>query len=313
MKANVRPSKPRTSGLSWYLAAAVLWAGGLVAYPWIFTGFLVKTAYVWADIGHVAYVTCLLATACFFAGLGGSITGLPQGILLGSRNTYSLSRLQVTLWTWVILSALLAVVAARSWGFGGAGISTALMVDIPPAVLSVMGISLSSGVIAPSILAVRSQSGDDPGATTVSRNAPGRATVQGSIVFRPSRQHAQVKDLFRGDDEASAGQIDIGKVQNLMITVLLVAYYAVVAFNLFSNAHDFTACAASKICTTLPDFGSQAVILLLISHGGYLAYKAVPKPDPNTLLTASPGPAPLSARQGAAPVAGGPPPSPGIR
>jgi hypothetical protein len=69
--------------------------------------------------------------------IGYGITGVPLGFLIDPRNKMSLSRLQLILWTIVVLPAFLA---AAVFNFG-AGVEDPLNITVPPEVWGLLGIS----------------------------------------------------------------------------------------------------------------------------------------------------------------------------
>jgi hypothetical protein len=62
------------------------------------------------------------------------------------------------------------------------------------------------------------------------------------------------------------------KVQQLLITLLLLGAYAGIMISAIVNKENFDA---------LPSLSASFVGLLAISHAGYLTYKAMPKPAPD--------------------------------
>ena len=83
------------------------------------------------------------------------------------------------------------------------------------------------------------------------------------------------------------GRVDLSKVQQALLTVIIISIY------IAATIEGFTRGVAVE---RLPPLGPDAVRLLAISHAGYLAYRAVPKPDAADADPAS------GARPAAAPV-----------
>ncbi len=288
-----------------YVLCAAISLVTLVIIPW--------TTFPWpktaiannAIVGPVrlaVFSGALIAIASFLAGLGLDISRTPLGVLKSSRNTYSLSRLQMVLWTWLVLSALIAAAVSRAWGIGGIGdISTALAIKIPGNLLVAMGISYFTGFAAPAALALKSQ--PDTTASPAQLNLAAsrleeRISATGSIIHRPSSSPARMSDLVQGDELANAGIIDVSKVQQLLITLLLVAIYLAMLCGVFYNG-PFTATEAGKELTPLPDFSKDFLTLLTLSHAGYLGYKMAPKPAGGTSAVNSPTRRPLPPDSGA--------------
>jgi hypothetical protein len=224
----------------------------------------------------VAFVGALGGTLLILIGIGVDVSESWLGVLESGRNTYSLSRLQMALWTWLVLSALFAAAACRAWGLGGGNLNTALDVDINSQIFEVMGLSFFTGAAVPALLALKSQGGSDPNAAaSVSAKTGETMQVQGQVIVRPDSSDPKLGDLVQGDDVGSAGVVDLSKVQQLLITLLLVGTYAAMLFGLFA---DGPFVGPNSRHTVLPPFPDNFVGLLALSHGGYLAYKALPKP-----------------------------------
>jgi hypothetical protein len=71
-----------------------------------------------------------------------------------------------------------------------------------------------------------------------------------------------------GEELGNAGSPDLGKIQQLLVTLLLLGIYTAYVYALFAGT-------AEKI-THLPLLDPSFVWLMGISHASYLAYKAAP-------------------------------------
>ncbi len=194
-------------------------------------------------------LTWLIIVALFLAFLfvvGHGITGRLQGLLIDERNKMSLSRLQLVLWTLVILSGLLTV-ALSNIGRGGA---MPLAIVIPTQVWVLMGISTTSLVGSPLLKSNK--------------------MAAGKIKVRQDLNDAEVADLFRGEENSNCNTLDLAKVQMFFFTLVLVLAYAVLLGSLFVHT--------TGPIAGLPDIDPSMTTLLGISHAGYLANKAVPHP-----------------------------------
>jgi len=225
----------------------------------------------------VVMAASILALAVLLEAVGRQITGRPLGIFLSGRNTYSLSRLQMAIWTVVMLGGILAIAICKAW----ISARDALTMDIGGDVYAVMGISYATGAVVPGLLSLKAAtpSTDDQRAGAADRSGD-VVTGAGQRFERMPGMPALLSDLVKGDDLATAGTVDISKVQQLLITIGLVGFYIVLLIDRAMRL-DFHG---------LPEFPSQFVNLLLVSHGGYLAYKAVPQ-TPATPPAASAPPA----------------------
>ena len=180
-------------------------------------------------------------------------------------------------WTIIVFGSLLA---AAEWNlFAAGGTPDALGVTIPPTVLAALGISMFSAVAAPAILSVKSVNSPDVTGTqmadaTVRAKAmtgrPAELRNSNQVAGNLSPAGASWKDLVSGDDVAVTGRVDLSKVQQALLTVVILAGY------LAMTVLGFTTGAA---VLTLPVLSDSTAQLMAISHAGYLAYKAVPKAD----------------------------------
>jgi hypothetical protein len=248
----------------------------------------------------VTFVGSLFGIAMLMVGIGVALTGQRMGILWSTRNTYSLSRLQITLWTLLVFSALAAACACRAYGLfteaGGPGtLATAMGIHIPNALLAAMGISVASAAASPAILSMKSQ-GAAPSQTdmqTAAKRFGGDVFAVGRVMVRPDDCPPLVKDLFRSDDAAAAGTVDVGKVQQFIVTLLLLSVYFAMLLQMFwSGQAPDLADPKAKGVTALPPLSDGFVWLMGVSHAGYLAYKAAPA------SAAAPGGAPGARTEG---------------
>lgn len=294
--AKTLPGKPFKPS-KYFTIGFLLGLGALVALPayWVSRGGHAGHDLAWA-VRLVVFVGSLFALMAMLAAVGVAVTGQRVGVLWTSRNTYSLSRLQVTMWTLLVLAALAAVAALRAQGLfvdqAPAGLAGALAIAIPNELLAVMGISILSAAAAPAILSVKSRSD-----TATSRQIEaaevrvgGKVEAMGSVAVRPDDCPPLVRDLFQGDEVSKAGTVDIGKLQQAIVTVILWGTYLAMVAGLF------VAGTSQEGVTPLPPLSETFVFLLGISHVGYLAYKASPS-STGGATPASPSASPASPSQ----------------
>ena len=197
----------------------------------------------------------VLILAAGWAGRAASAAKNPLRILVDSRGRYSLSQLQIVLWTIVVLSLLAGVFIARLFH----AVPNPLDITIPDEVLIVMGISIGSATAAGAIKASKDMKG----------------TSQKVLQARFSQTFTEEGE---GDDDI----VDITKFQNLWLTLIVIAAYVVSAINYIGTKTDPGALNA------LPGFNGTLLTLLGISHAGYLAGKLPDKKSP-ALRSAPPG------------------------
>jgi hypothetical protein len=232
------------------------------------------------------YALCLVALLLVAGGLSLLVS---QGrtfwaFLKSSRNAYSLSQFQMACWTWLVFGAFFAAAFCNIWSIGdtAASAGTALNIQINNNLLAMIGISGFSLAATPAILALRSQT---PATDTQVDAAQQRLggdqdiTANGQVVIRTDPTQAALSDIVKGDELANAGTVDLGKLQNLMLTMALLAAYVKLTLDAISTTH---------LITELPFFGDGTINLLLLSHAGYLIYKAAPKPDAGAAQPSTP-------------------------
>lgn len=174
-----------------------------------------------------------------------------QNVLRDARGRYSLSRLQVMLWTVVLLS----LTSGMAFGRFAAGQVDVAGFQIPKQVLTLLSIAIGSAVVAAAIKVVKSTTRPD------------------SVAAYPrGKERGRLLEMLTVEEGASAGRsIDLSKFQNLVITVLLVLLYvaqAVAALKAVDNPAGIGG---------LPAFSESFLMLLGISHAGYLLGK-LPSP-----------------------------------
>jgi hypothetical protein len=177
--------------------------------------------------------------------VGHGVTGVWRGIVVDDRNRVSSSRLQLVLWTALVLSGYLDAILANV----GLHASEPLLVDVPPALWAAMGVSTAS--LATSPLALREKK------------------RQGKLTTNASPSGARWLDVVTGEEHGLENVIDLGKVQMVLVTVVLVLAYGVA----LGHALD----SRGTLITSLPKVNEAFAILLGISHAGYLAKKRAPR------------------------------------
>jgi hypothetical protein len=215
-----------------------------------------------------AWILSMLLLALFITVMGEGIVGLKRGALIDEQNTISLARLQLALWTVLLLAAL--VTAAFLNVARGDHQPTAI--QIPPQLWVLMGISSASLVGSGLIKSAKKDGSADPAEeqraiATIRKTQGVDSRADGKILAKCSPADANWYDLFMGDEVGNGSHLDIGKVQMFIFTwILLIAYGA----SLSSVFH------GQAVIHAFPDLDKSMVALLGISHAGYLANKAVP-------------------------------------
>ena len=235
-----------------------------------------------------AWALTMLCLATFCGLVGVAINGRPAGLIIDKRNRVSLSKFQAVAWSVFVLSALITAILLR---LRIPNLSLdAVAIEIPPELLAAMGISVTSLAVSPVILSLKATEAAPAGAeqlTAAKLNDPvGTYASSGKVYARGDAAKAQWLDMFRGEEVSNAASPDLSKVQQFLVTIVVLTVYAASVWTMFGTSLD------AQNLTTLPRFSAQMVWLVGISHAGYLAYKAAPHgPNAN-----DPSPATASAR-----------------
>lgn len=223
---------------------------------------------VWSRLAIWLCMLALLLLFCIVAGQG--VTGLWHGLLMDERKRMSLSRLQLTLWTIIILSAFLTAVLSNISG----GASDPLSIAVPEELWLLMGISTTSLIGSPLIRSskIRQQ---PKGGPKEARNAYVKRAkleeddidVKGLVVYNAKSKMARWSNMFEGEEVDNADILDLGKMQMFYFTLILVLVYLINLGSMFRGE--------APIIDALPTVSASMVALLAISHAGYLFNKAV--------------------------------------
>lgn len=212
------------------------------------------------------------------------------GALIDDRNKFSLSRLQMVVWSVVMLSGFLTAAFHNIVALVGSGQPfQPLAITIPNQLWLMMGISTTAMIGSPLIKGIKKDREPDLAqmqrtmqALAAQRGWPTAAVTdrvvnQGQIVCNLSTRDAQFSDLFKGEETGNAAHLDLSRLQMFLFTVVLVVAYAVALGNLFASVSNRTP------ITGFPNIDPSLVALLGISNAGYLGTKAAPnsQSDPN--------------------------------
>lgn len=201
---------------------------------------------------QISWLIVLVIMLLLFVGIGVWITGRPLGILIDSRRRISLSRFQLITWSWLILSAIFAVAIANQTS----------NIVIAPDIWALMGISLGS--TAGAIIIKGTQAAKQP---------KGKKTPMGLLYRESDSKKAALSDMFKGEEITDYNYVDITKVQMFFFTVAILLSYAWTLWSVFGTLRGQT--PLSKI--DFPELSDGLVVLIGISHAGYLTAKAAPK------------------------------------
>lgn len=240
------------------------------------------------------------------AGLG--VLGVGKGILVNEQNRVSLARLQVCLWSVVVLPLLIAYACFNS---GLTGPFTTfkgtlnLFPSVPTDILAALGIAFGSPMLSALILKGK---GSSLGLLGAIKSAVGAAPTQAAIANSGSpdvlsrnsaRVEASFSDVVLGEERANDSNVDLSRVQMLVVTMGLVFTYFVSGLSNMSSlsvAGALTYLAGlgpsavnanpelGGFFASLPQMGSYFSGFLLASHSAYLVTKASDKETPQKSL-----------------------------
>jgi hypothetical protein len=220
---------------------------------------------------NIFWIINMILLAIFSIVAGHGITGLWRGVLIDERNKMSLSRLQLALWTILIVASFLTAVLINIHR----GQVDPLSITLHPSLWGLMGISTASLIGSPLIKSTKKDvpTNDKEKEKTVAlletQGVDGsKVSAEGQILVNQSPKDAGWSDLFKGDEVGNAAHLDLGKIQMFYFTLIVWFSYAVAISSQFASD-------SAKIAE-FPDVSAGMVALLGISHAGYLANQAVP-------------------------------------
>jgi hypothetical protein len=199
-------------------------------------------------IGWAAGAAALLAVGVV-AGL--VINRRPAGILIDGRGCYSLSRLQLALWTLTIASLIVGVTVGRLATRG----TSPLEFSMPAEILGLLGLSVGTTVVASAVKSHKS------------------ARRPAFVVATPRGAKPRFRSIVLVEEGPEAEKtIDLTKLQSLVLTVILIGAYVALAMHTFAGWGDHAVNTPADI-TSLPSISPTFLTLLGISHVGYLGGK----------------------------------------
>jgi len=225
------------------------------------------------------YIT--MAALVIFAMIAGQgITGrFWFGWLINEQYRMSLSRLQMLLWTVVVLSAFF-IIAINNIRLN---VKNPVDIAVPSAIWLAMGISIVSLVGSPLILKEKKEKKTNreqaensakrlgllaEDASKEEKRKVAASTTDGQLNRNTKPEDARLYDLVRGEEVGNASVLDLTRLQNLFFTFILIASYA-------ANLAEIMISGAPV--HELPPMDESSLALLGISHAGYLTAKAVDK------------------------------------
>jgi F0F1-type ATP synthase membrane subunit c/vacuolar-type H+-ATPase subunit K len=208
-----------------------------------------------------------------------AIRGGAFAFLIDERNRMSLSRLQLSAWTILLIGGYWTL---AFWDVR-CGARGSLMGPFPTMQYDLwllLGIVNISAVASPLILQTKANA-DTPATDTAPPHvAATQVSEIGTLDARTTSAGASWLDLFTGEEVANRGTIDISRLQHFVITLLLLATYAYI-LGATMNGLQVGDPTKPFVAVNMPSVGQTFLGLLAISHAGYLAAKALPKTPAN--------------------------------
>jgi hypothetical protein len=203
---------------------------------------------------RVIFAAIVLVLVGFCIVVGKLLCNRLDGILVDDRCRLSLSRFQWLVWFVVIFSGFVTGALLRA----KAGQPPLEMDDY---MYGLLGIVTASPVISGIILDTKKGDGS------------ATATSIGSLDRNQTVADAAWIDLVLGEEVANASVVDVSRMQKLIVTIILGVVYTGALWNIFG---DWAAPGPER----MPPVAESFLVLLGVSHAGYLASKATPKTAP---------------------------------
>lgn len=214
-----------------------------------------------------------MALLVVLVGLGGvALQRDLMGAMLTERNRLSLSKIQLIFWTTIVLSALLVTALFL---LGASGLLPSPLPVYDERVWALLGIDIAAVAVAAGI---RNDKARRPEVELPARalNQPFPNASQGALEHKISPHDWSFFDLFTVEDAADPRRFDATRFQHVIISLALFIVFFGMAFTIFSAigpAGDWGDWAANH---ALPKINNTFLVLIVISHAGYLIGKAVP-------------------------------------
>jgi hypothetical protein len=235
-------------------------------------------------------------------GLGRGVNGTPLGALISPNGRYSLALAQVTFWTVLVLTSVIAI-AIFNGGLVSemvryfpkivkgivepTAVANGFFPVIPDGIWGVLGISFGSTMVSTLIKSLKGE-GTADSATQVSddntRQTGGTGTFKSRVIAYDPAHRASIADWFLGEDADNINKIDISRVQMVLITAGLLVTYGNAIFAAIRDLAPQEILLAIQnvdvLVATLPPVGATMAIMLAVSHATYLVAKAAPSANP---------------------------------
>jgi hypothetical protein len=198
---------------------------------------------------HTQYIGIMALIFALCAITGWLVQGRIDGVLIDDRNRVSLSRAQWVLWFALIIGGYFV---AALWN-----VANGLQMPVIENQLLVL-LGISSGSAVTSNLITEAKKPDDPGDKT-------------TLVKNADADDASWSELYLGEETANKSTVDISRLQQLVITILLAIAFISLQWAALARPD------GAGLHMPSFDDNSSFLWLLGLSHAAYLAYKAPTK------------------------------------
>jgi len=229
----------------------------------------------WYLNGGTSWLVVLSLIVVFFLLTGKSLTGRGFGILINDRNLMSLSRLQLILWTVVIVSGFFVIAMVR---IKSGDVDQPLSIGVDWQIWALLGISATSFVGTPLLYGSKmAEEPKDPAKIEqkTASQLPGETAEQvaqnrqGILYANAKIEDARFTDIFQGDELANTHLVDVAKLQLFFFTVTVVIAYGVQLYQLVAYGD------LKQSGIHLPELQPGLLALMGVSHASYLGSKSI--------------------------------------
>jgi hypothetical protein len=236
---------------------------------------LVMCVSAWYFHEGTNWLVVLVLIVLFFYFTGKALTGRGFGILINDRNLMSLSRLQLIIWTALIVSGFFVIAMVR---IKSADVDQPLSIGIDWQLWTLLGISAASFVGTPLIYGNKmSEEPKDPEKveTKTASQFAGEtaqqvaANRQGILYANTSVADARFTDMFQGDELVNTHLVDVAKLQMFFFTVTVAVAYGVQLYQLIAYGD------LKQSDIHLPELQPGLLALMGVSHASYLGSKGI--------------------------------------
>ncbi|MFP3604665.1 hypothetical protein [Paraburkholderia sp. SIMBA_053] len=221
----------------------------------------------------IPFTIVLTSIAALIAAAGLARKGQWFGALIDERYRFSLSQTQQVSWTVLLIGSL----AVMGWFNATWGVDIEnLFPTMQPELWAALGINLAlTPLISDTILSIK-----DDQATKEEQNpqsTPPASLVTPALLDKKHRpDNASWVDLVSGETEGTQDQIDVSRLQHLIISGILLSGYCLEVVKLVVSLPVGlnTGGTTPPPFAALPEVGKTFIWLLVFSHAGYLVFKA---------------------------------------